>query len=413
MLLYAIVCGALLRMAIRRTPIPVPPLTGWVLAFVVVVVMQIVNPAGHSVGHSTAAVRQHLEFVPLFFIGSYVLRDGSRLRTFTWTLLGIAAVNGIVNFIQFNLSAEQIAGWGPGYRQFVLGAPDLAARVFYDVSGVQHARPFGLGSDLGFGGFVGMLAMPGALALIMTETRRRARLLAGLLLVATVVGVMTSETRIVVVGSILALLAFAVLVGLSRRAVSSLTPLFIGGLVTAVAVIAVTSSTSGGVFDRYRPLAPSEALNFTAGYRGPTFAVLPTYIGSFPLGAGLGSIGPASTLTPADQRKSLNGENELTFLVIELGLPGLLILGLFHLRLLVLALARIDRIPLPRDRLILAGVAAPLFAVLATWSGGVTTATTPVAPYFWLSAGVLCTWLCSRGSGMAGDDASSGHAAPK
>jgi hypothetical protein len=395
-LLYAIVVGALVRLAVRRTPIPMPPLTGWVLAFVAIVLMQILNPAGQDIAHSAAAVRQHLEFVPLFFIGSYVVRDSSRLRTLIWVLLGIAAINGIVNLVQLNLSPDQMAGWGPGYREFVFGAPDLSARVFFDQSGVQHTRPFGLGSDLGFGGFVALLALPGALALIMSEASPRARLLAGLLLVPTVIGVLASETRTVVVGSVLALLAFAVLSGVARRVASGLTPLFVGGAVTAVVFIVLASSAGPGAFDRYRPLAPSQVLGFSAGYRGPTFAALPGYVRSFPLGDGLGTLGPASKLTRTDERKSLNGENELTFLMVELGLPGLLLLALFYLRLLVLVLARIARVPSPQDRLMLAGIAAPLFAVLATWSANVTTATTPVAPYFWLSAGVLGAWLSSR-----------------
>jgi O-antigen ligase len=395
-LLYAVAIGALLRLAIQRRAMPLPPLTGWVLAFVVVVLMQIANPSGQGVGHSVAAARQHLEFVPLFFIGAYVLRDSSCLRAFAWLLLGIAAINGIVNLVQLNLSPEQMASWGPGYRRFVFGAPDLAARVFTDQSGVEHPRPFGLGSDLGFGGFVAMLAFPAALALTMTEARRRARATAALLLLPTVVGILASQTRTVVVGSLLALLAFAVLTGVARRAVSGVVPLLVGGVVTVVAFVALASGGGSPAFDRYSPLASRQILDYSVNYRGPTFAAVPTYIKSFPLGAGLGTIGPASKLTPADERKTLNGENEFTFLVVELGVPGLVLLALFHLRLLVLVLARIARVPSSQDRLLLAGLAAPLFALLAIWSAASTTATTPAAPYFWLCAGMLGTWLYSH-----------------
>src|SRR4051794_1438438 len=59
-LLYAIVAGALARAAVRRERIEVPPLTGWVLAFAAVALVQVFNPANGSWGHSIASVRPHL-----------------------------------------------------------------------------------------------------------------------------------------------------------------------------------------------------------------------------------------------------------------------------------------------------------------------------------------------------------------
>src|SRR4051794_16886575 len=59
-LLYAIVFGALARAAVRRQQIEVPPLTGWVVAFAAVVLIQIFNPANGSWAHSIASVRPHL-----------------------------------------------------------------------------------------------------------------------------------------------------------------------------------------------------------------------------------------------------------------------------------------------------------------------------------------------------------------
>ena len=57
-----------------------PPLTGWVLAFVVLVLIQIPNPNGGTLVHSLAGVRQDLEFVPLFFLAYLYVRTKKALR---------------------------------------------------------------------------------------------------------------------------------------------------------------------------------------------------------------------------------------------------------------------------------------------------------------------------------------------
>ena len=82
-LLYAILLGFLVRAALRRQSLPLPPLSGWVLAVTVVVLVQIANPSSHGILHTLGALRPHLEFVPLFFVGYFMLQTRARLRTFS------------------------------------------------------------------------------------------------------------------------------------------------------------------------------------------------------------------------------------------------------------------------------------------------------------------------------------------
>ena len=120
-LLYAIVLGVVVRGLVRRQAFEPPPLTAWVVAFVLVVLVQLANPAGGSFTHSLAALRPHFEWVPLFFLGYAVMRSARRLRVFFVLLLAVATVNGIVNFVQLNLSVDQFAAWGPGYSERLAG----------------------------------------------------------------------------------------------------------------------------------------------------------------------------------------------------------------------------------------------------------------------------------------------------
>jgi hypothetical protein len=117
------------------------------------------------------------------------------------------------------------------------------------------------------------------------------------------------------------------------------------------------------------------------------------YLGRFPLGAGLGSGGPAAGQLPAHDRSGLDAENQFNFLVIELGIPGLLLLLSFNLRLLSLAARRIRAIDDGELRLLLAALTAPLFALLLGWTGGIATTGSAGAAYFWFAAGTLAYWV--------------------
>jgi hypothetical protein len=100
----------------------------------------------------------------------------------------------------------------------------------------------------------------------------------------------------------------------------------------------------------------------------------------------------------------------LNFLVIELGIAGLLVLLLLNLRLLGLVLTRLRRVPDPELRLLLAALAAPLFGLLASWIVGVATATSPGSPYFWFVAGTLVYWLTRSDHARCTGDRARGRA---
>ena len=145
LLLYAIVAGALLRVAVRRQQLALPPLAGWVIAWVAVVAIQIANPENGTLQHSVSSIRPHVEFVPLFFLAYAVMRSKARLRSFLLLLLAVAAVNGVVGLVQANLTPEQLATWGPGYEEALSGEGSVAPRTYADEDGETHNRPFALG----------------------------------------------------------------------------------------------------------------------------------------------------------------------------------------------------------------------------------------------------------------------------
>lgn len=396
-LLYAIVVGVLSRASVRETRLEVPPLAGWVVLLVAVVGVQLANPANESITRAVAGLRPHLEFVPLFFLAYWTVRDRRALRTFLALLLTIGAVNGVVGYVQSNLTSEQLAAWGPGYRDRVLGQGGFvgAGRTFVDAAGNQRLRPLGLGSDAGFVGQLGVLAIPAGLALIGVSSRARSRAFAIALLAITVLGVTTSQTRAGVIASVLAVVSYATLGVVSRRWWATVLGIAAGALVAVAVVSLLTSDAQTGASNRYGSFKPSQVLESTQKER-PLNAAR-DYLTEFPLGAGIGKSGPASGFGVGNNElvngELLNGETEFSYLTTEVGLPGLLAFLSFHLFLVSLVVRRCRRVRDEEARSMLAAVGASLIAIVPLWFATATTANTPLSPFIWFAAGVLAFWL--------------------
>jgi hypothetical protein len=393
LLLYAIVVGVLVRAIVRKQPIALPPLAGWVIAWIVVVVVQIANPHNGTLLHSIASVRPHLEFVPLFFLGYLVMRSKASLRTFLVLLLVLAAINGVVGLIQLNESPSQLASWGPGYAKAINGEGTVSPRGFRDENGVEKNRPFALGSDSGFGGTVGFIAIPAGLALLGLASTPGRRMAMAALLGGAALAIITSEARVNVLAGVVAVLAYLGLVLAARVGVRTLAAITVGLVVGVVAIGLILAHTEEGSFSRYDSInSPQKALTTAYEYRGSVVAEVPEYAYRIPFGAGFGSRGPAGSFG-GGAASELNGESEPTYLLIEVGVPGLLILTGFNLVLFFLSLTRIKLVPDREARVMLAALAAPLFAIFASWFAGVSTAGTPSGPYLWFAAGVISYWL--------------------
>jgi hypothetical protein len=388
-LLYSITLGAVTRAILRRQAIAASPLMLGVVAWVLLCVAQIFNPSAASILHATSSIRQHIEFVPLFFAGYLILRSERRLVGLCVLIVVVTGINGVVALYQEHLTPAQLASWGPGFYNEVFGTSSLSGRLFW-VNGVAYVRPPALGGDFGFGGALGVIAVPAALALAQAGRRLGRLSLVGWLgapLIA--VAVVTSESRTDVVSAAVALLAFLALTATSRRGFTVvIVTLIVGVLSYVIAVPLLEGSTP----TRYSTIAPTEVVSTTLSYRDSTLALIPTYAVDYPLGAGMGSAGPAANSgLGGTTTKSLDAESEFTFLEIELGVPGLLLLTGLMLSFIALGI-RLRRVADPFLGRLLCVFPAVLIAFFAVWIVGADTATSPDAPFMWLAGGTLAYW---------------------
>lgn len=406
-LLYSIVAGALIRFCIRRERVRIPLFTGWVLAFVLLAAVELLNPGTGGLVRGLGAIRPHVEFLPLFFFGYMTMRSRARLRGFLFLLLFAAAVNGVVSLAQFNDSPTQLASWGPGYAADVLGTNGIAARVFATASGVVRIRPFGLGADAGDGGLLATLAVGAALSLLLTEARRVRVAVVLVLAAGAVLAIVTSQTRIAVAGAAVvgvAFVVFSVVRFEGRRLVALLAAVTFGLAIVAVVVTglqAAGTATSGSF--RYSSLTPNRIVATTLAHKGAALAQFPGFAFHYPLGAGMGSVGPAAGFDRGNGNgDALDGETEPDFLVIELGIGGVIIYYGFLFSVLAASVVAIRRIRDSETRVLLAGIAAPVFACIVMGVSGPISSASPTSPYCWFVSGTLAWWIAAtRDAGLA------------
>jgi hypothetical protein len=401
-LLYAIAGGAVVRFSLSHRRLSLPTLTPGVVVWVVICVAEVLNPVVPSISHAFAGVRQHVEFVPLFFLGYAVMRSERRLMGLLGLLLFVAAVNGVVGLIQSHLAPAALAAWGPGYAKEVYGTGSLTGggRTFLDTAtGMLHVRPPALGSDFGFGGTVGAMAIPGAMALAAAgKTYRRYLPLVGIGVVLAVVGVATSQARVDVVSAAVAVMFFLLLAATSRGGAAAVVIAALLGLVIYFGLTTVFSTVTSSS-NRYSSIAPTKVISTTIAYRGSTLALIPTYLAAYPLGAGIGTTGPAGgSSVGGSVASSLNAESEFNFLIIEVGAPGLLAMCALLFCGIRMGF-RLRSVANKRLQYALAALTAVLLSFVVSWVVGIDTANSPTAPFMWLALGTLAYWYSEMRAG--------------
>jgi hypothetical protein len=392
MIVVAIAGGALVRAMRSTRRLALPPLGALVVAFSAVVVIELANPASRGLVAGVAGLRQHLEFVPLFFLGYAFLRLETHIRTLLFLLVVCAAAGGVVSYMQSTLTPQELAGWGPGYHDRILGngAFTGAGRLAFGAASTS-VRPFGLGSDAGAGAFAAALALPALIALAMgSSTRVRLALIP--LSVGIGLAVATSGSRAAVVAVAVSIAAFGLLAAASKNALRAVMGLALGAALVFTVFQHLGPSNSST--QRAQSIAPTKFASTFATERGASVAQFGGLARDHPFGVGVGTVGPAASVLRG-KRAELNSETQWNYLVVEVGLAGLAIYLLLNIRLVWLSFTRIRRIKDRLLRLQLAALAAPLVGLLVAGFAGPTTASVPGAPYFWLVAGMLAYWTAT------------------
>jgi hypothetical protein len=398
-LILAVCVGVLMRMAVRRQRLRMPALSGWVLAFVGVAMIEVFNPKTEGILKVAGGFRQQLQFVPFFFFGYYLMRSKRNFRRL-FVIVGVLALaNGVVAAYQTELTPAQLAAWGPGYHNLIyISSEAHGTGRTYVSEGEARVRPMGLGADQGFGGGMGAVALSFCLALLATARRRKWRVIAALLCLGAIVAIITGLNRAPVIGAGLAVCAFAGFSALAGRRVTRTLVSLAAVVVLAVPVgVLVVATLRSGTFKRYERIGSSSS---TTEYKQGAWSLIPHYLSVAPFGFGLGSVGSVSGLEGKNKQllegHGVSSETQFNLIVNELGAPGLVVWTAMVIYILIV----ITRgMPTVRDgdmAIMLAGALAPLVAVISESTSGAITNSAVWGTYFWFAIGVAAYWFAGR-----------------
>ncbi|MHB8233575.1 MAG: hypothetical protein ACYDHT_02880 [Solirubrobacteraceae bacterium] len=393
--ILAVCLGAAMRIVVQRQRIVLPPLSGWVIGWVVLVVVNAFNPKTQGILAVLAGFAQQLQFVPFFFFGYALMRNKRRFRQLFIVVCVAATASGLVAAYQTTLTPSQLSSWGPGYA-LLIHPEKGTGRVYYS-EGEARVRPPGLGSEAGASGALGHVALPMGLALIAL-TRGRKKWIAILLTLGSILAVVVGLARLQLVGAGLGVLVFTGLAALAGRQFSRTM-----GAVLAIVVLAipagaiVVSSLHNGTFKRYESLGTSSS----ATYKENAYSKVPEYVAASPLGYGLGNSGSVSGIGGEKNVNLLEGhgltsETEYNVLVKELGLPGLILWPLTAIYISLLIVRRIRSIRDPELAVCLAGAFASFLPLIIEGSSGFLSGGLAGGAYYWFAIGVAAYWLVGR-----------------
>jgi hypothetical protein len=400
-LIFAIVIGMVARLGGSETRVKMPPLSGWVVLFVGVVLIESLNPGTGGFLKILGGFRQQLEWVPFFFFAYLIMRSKRNFRKLFLILGVIALANGLVGAYQYRLTPAALGSWGPGYNARINGKGGLAGRT-YVAEGVSHPRPPALGSDSGFGGSVGVLALPCLIALLSVARRPRRRWITILLLAGALLGIATAASRSSIVIALAAVVAYAALSALAGLRVGRPLVAILAVAAVAVGVASVLVSTDGsGIFKRQETLSSASTESGETATKFAHFAQLPGDIAGAPFGVGLGTGGSAGGFG-GKQKVEIEGsgatkEGALNLVVLETGALGLFLWVGLTISVLVLVATRLRRVKDVELRTYLVAVFAAFLAFTADGFAGPTLAISPAGTFLWFAAGVAAYWLAGPG----------------
>jgi hypothetical protein len=399
-LVLAVSLGAVMRIVVRRERVRLPPLSAWVIGFVGVVIIEAFNPKTEGVLKVIAGFRQQLQFVPFFFFGYYLMRSKRRFRAL-FIIVGVAALaNGVIGAYQTELTPTQLASWGPGYHNLIFVPTEGvgSGRVYFS-EGEARVRPPGLGSEAGFGGGVGAIALPFGLALLATSRKRR--WVGVLLCLGALIAIISGLGRGQLIGAGVGLVSFAGFASVAggrrvTRPLAAILAIAVLGVPTAAFVV---SSLRPGTFKRY------ESIDLTSSstdvHKEGALRLIPRYLSAAPFGFGLGSVGPVSGIGGRNaallEGHGVSSETQFNFIVNELGAPGLVMWTALSLYMMAFIAVGMRKVRDPDMVITLAGTFAPFIALFFVSTTGAFTNSPASGPYFWFAIGVAAYWLAGPG----------------
>ena len=376
-----------------RKPLPTnyPPLTGLFLLHVIWFVITIANPHALSVVASLAGAKLYITIVSLYFFGFYLTRDAKSVRAFMIPWVLILGIQVVTSMYQASIGPSSVTSLSPAYS--------IALQKY----GVFAFRPFGLTSQPGMPCVFIYITIPFVLYFLVYS---RSILISLILLPAlpgSFVTLLVCQVRSALLKGLLESFIFTAftfkeLSSVSRRLRIYIIPIIIFTTLSITFIMPIfLSRILTGNKDNQRAIERSLTLFDYARVSTARHGALDRfmeYAQSFPLGAGLSRIGAAAghfqyLIEAENLGRGFFSDNLWVEMVVDLGLPGVLIISSILFLTLGRGLFSLLRIRDPELRILQWTILSSLSAILLGAYGAEPILYNPEGPFFWFFAGVI------------------------
>lgn len=350
------------------------------------------NPYALSLVSSIAGAKVYLTMMTLFFFGYYFVNNAREIRSYFVPWLVVAALQIWTSIYQGMIGPQSVLHMHPRY-----------AVLLEKLSGYAF-RPFGLTSLPGGPSVYLYMIAPIALYFIFNSRSVLARVLIAVHLPFLALALMLCQVRSAILKALVggaSFLGYNSFLSLRASPQKFARQILIGAC--AIGVIAICTPTlMGWVTDKYsdnsRAIERSLSLFNYDKVKDAREGALDRffiYAKMVPLGAGLSRTGAAAgkfqTLIDNDKffPRSFFTDNTFLAVLVDLGLPGLIIFILLVLALLIRGAKIVWTEPDPEYKSIAIAISASLGAIVIGTYGAEAILYNPEAAYFWFFAGVL------------------------
>ena len=363
-----------------------PPYAGFIIIFLLNVMIQIFNPAGYGYVNSIAGSRLFWETIPLYWMGFYLMRDKKNFEIFFQLCVICVFFNAIATIIQYSLGVERIASVTRGYYIMIHQWGRRLAAVF---------RVPGLGADMGFGGNYFAQAVTMLITLFLFPMARKEKLMTLFWLIplsiVCLAGLIASAFRTAIISSVIAATIFLFL----RRDIiaGKFFKFVVAILLLSLIIIPYMLDTFEAAANRYEsiknPYVIMQTVTRAERHRLSQAFITPfNYMLRFPWGNGLGKVGPGAGLFAKGKHAGTNAENTINLSITEIGAIGTILWLLFHIFIVRRGIHAYRYIDDAELKYYAAATLAYMLFALFAWQFG-QLITFPQNAGFWFMAGTL------------------------
>lgn len=369
-----------------------PPLTGLFIIHFIWFFIVFLNPYAMSLYSSLAGIKVYVSMFLLYFFGYYLTTDLKRIQQLMTPWIWIAVIQILTSIYQFQIGPSSVTWISPSYG--------IALKKFQGYA----FRPFGVTAQAGAPCVYLFMVIPFLMRSMFQSNSLLKKIYSLAVLIGSAVVLLICQVRASIIKAIIGLVTYTGIYLRQSSRVSGRFPakailiLILFTLSTTFILPKAIETLFSGNRDITRALERSLSIfdsSKVSNARVGGFDRFWNYTTMIPLGAGLSRVGSAGgkfqELVDNDPYfpDPFFSDNLWIALLVDLGLPGLLIFSLLVIGILFYGFLGLNRISHPELMAIHGAIFCALLSIAIGANGAEVIIYNPEASFFWFFAGMM------------------------